>query len=301
MSVKETKFKLSELRYRRLFETNLDGVLLIDFKTGMIVDVNPYLVKMLGYSKHDFLEKHLWEVGVFKDIAASKENFATLQTKKYVRFENLPLETKYGEEVEVEFVANAYEVDKDNMIIQCNIRDITERVKNKLGLEQAQKLLIDANELSKIGGFSFDTKTFTQKWTIEVFRILEIDLTNEEPKVPKGLKYIAPEYKARANLAIERAIKYGEPYDQEWEIITAKGNHKWVHAIGKANLENGIIVSVSGSFQDITSRKLLEVENEWLASFPIFNPNPIIEIEKNKVIKYINPKAKEIFPDLAIK
>lgn len=122
----ENEAKSSELRYRRLFEAAHDGILLIDFITGMIIDVNPFLVHLLGYPKEDFLKKHLWEVGVFKDVAASKENFLTLQQKKYVRFEDLPLETKDGKRVDVEFVANAYDVD-GNTVIQCNIRDITER------------------------------------------------------------------------------------------------------------------------------------------------------------------------------
>jgi len=122
----EYQAEVSEVRYRRLFEAAKDGVFLVDFKTGMIIDVNPFLVDLLGYSKQEFLNKHLWEVGVFKDIAASKENFVTLQKKRYVRFEDLPLETKSGKKIDVEFVANAYEVDSTT-IIQCNIRDITGR------------------------------------------------------------------------------------------------------------------------------------------------------------------------------
>lgn len=114
----------SELRYRRLFETAKDGILLINFDTGMITDVNPFLIDLLGYSKVDFLEKHLWEVGAFKDVADSKENFAILQEKKYIRFEDLPLETQSGKKIQVEFVANAYTV-SDEMVIQCNIRDIS--------------------------------------------------------------------------------------------------------------------------------------------------------------------------------
>jgi PAS domain S-box-containing protein len=120
------KISISELRYRRLFETAQDGILLIDFKTGMILDVNQFLIDLLDYSKKDFLGKHLWQVGVFKDIAASKQNFLTLQKKRYVRFDDLPLETRKGKKIDVEFVANAYGVG-DVTIVQCNIRDITEQ------------------------------------------------------------------------------------------------------------------------------------------------------------------------------
>jgi PAS domain S-box-containing protein len=116
----------SELRYRRLFETAQDGILLVDFKTGMILDANQFLIDLLGYSKTDFLKKHLWDVGAFKDVVASKENFKTLQKKKYVRFEDLPIETKRGKKIEVEFVSNVYDVNGVKTI-QCNIRDITDR------------------------------------------------------------------------------------------------------------------------------------------------------------------------------
>lgn len=118
---------LSELRYRRLFETAQDGILLLNFQTGMIEDVNKFLIDMLGYTREEFLTKHVWEVGLFKNEEEQKENFAILQDKGYVRFENLPLETKDKRSIHVEFVANSYQVG-DVIVIQCNIRDITDRV-----------------------------------------------------------------------------------------------------------------------------------------------------------------------------
>lgn len=116
----------SEKRYRRLFETAQDGILIVDFETGQILDANQFLIDILGYSKADFLEKYLWEVGFFKDVVASKEKFLELQTKKYARFENLPLKTKEGKIAEVEFIANAYR-ENGIWVIQCNIRDISDR------------------------------------------------------------------------------------------------------------------------------------------------------------------------------
>ncbi|MBN1576242.1 MAG: PAS domain S-box protein [Chitinispirillaceae bacterium] len=122
----ETQLIESETRYRRLFESAKDGILILDADNGMVVDVNPFLTGLLGYSKEQFMGKNLWEVGVFKDIAASKASFIELQEKKYVRYENMPLETSDGRKIEVEFVSNLYLVDGEE-VIQCNIRDITER------------------------------------------------------------------------------------------------------------------------------------------------------------------------------
>ena len=76
----EPSLEISELRYRRLFETAQDGILILDAQTGTITDVNPYLIDMLGYSRDEFMDKELWEVGAFKDIKASKDAFETLHT-----------------------------------------------------------------------------------------------------------------------------------------------------------------------------------------------------------------------------
>jgi diguanylate cyclase (GGDEF)-like protein/PAS domain S-box-containing protein len=116
----------SELRYRRLFEAAQDGVLILNAITGMIDDVNPYLLKMLGYSREEFVKKKLWEVGAFKDVEASKDAFEALQDNEYIRYDNLPLKTKGGQLIQVEFVSNVYLVGEEK-VIQCNIRDITER------------------------------------------------------------------------------------------------------------------------------------------------------------------------------
>jgi PAS domain S-box-containing protein len=131
--------KESELRYRRLFEAALDGILLLNAETGMIEDVNPYLIKMLGYSREEFVEKKLWEVGAFKDVEASKVAFEALQIEKYIRYEDLPLKAKDGSLVDVEFVSNVYLVG-DEKVIQCNIRDITTR---KLAEEQIYLLNVN--------------------------------------------------------------------------------------------------------------------------------------------------------------
>jgi PAS domain S-box-containing protein len=121
----------SEKRYRRLFESAKDGILILEFESGKIVDVNPFLVKMLGYSKETFLEKHLWDISAFKHIDYSKQLYGELQNKEYIRYENIPLETHDEELINVEFVSNVYLVDNAK-VIQCNIRDITERVKEEL-------------------------------------------------------------------------------------------------------------------------------------------------------------------------
>jgi two-component system CheB/CheR fusion protein len=125
-----TELSISETRYRRLFESAKDGILILDAVTGMIRDVNPYLIEMLGYSKKQFFEKAIWEIGFFKDIVANRDKFLELQQKEFVRYENLPLETSDGHRINVEFISNVYSVDHYK-VIQCQIRDITKRSQAK--------------------------------------------------------------------------------------------------------------------------------------------------------------------------
>jgi PAS domain S-box-containing protein len=117
---------VSESRYRRLFETARDGILILDAATGLIEDVNPFLLDLVGYSREEYLGKELWEIGVFKDEKASKAAFLELQRTEYIRYEHIPLQTSSGGSVDVEFVSNVYLVD-EKKVIQCNIRDISER------------------------------------------------------------------------------------------------------------------------------------------------------------------------------
>ncbi len=136
----EESLKVSETRYRRLFESAQDGILILDAETGQISDVNPFLVEMLGYAREEFLGKQLWEIGPFKNIEAAKASFRELQGKGYVRHDDLPLEAKDGKPIAVEFVSNVYLVN-DYKVIQCNIRNITERKRIAEALQQAHNEL----------------------------------------------------------------------------------------------------------------------------------------------------------------
>jgi len=125
-AVRDRALRVSEARYRRIFETAQDGIFLLNSNTGQIEDVNPYLIKMLGYSRGELLGKKLWEVGAFADVAQSKEAFGELQGKGYVRYENLPLRTKAGASINVEVVANSYDCEGVH-VIQFNVHGVTDR------------------------------------------------------------------------------------------------------------------------------------------------------------------------------
>jgi PAS domain S-box-containing protein len=122
----EQALRSSELSYRRLFEAARDGILILDVDTGCINDVNPFLIDLLGFSRDELIGTPVWNLGPPKDVAANKAKFEELQEHGCIRYENMPLETKDGRHIAVEFVSNVYQAGDCN-VIQCNVRDITER------------------------------------------------------------------------------------------------------------------------------------------------------------------------------
>lgn len=192
--LKEANEKLqvsTETRYRHLFESAKDGILILDAETGKIIDVNPFLIELLGYSKDQFVEKAIWEIGFLKDVIANVDKFKELQQKEIIRYHNLPLETINGNRINVEFISNVYSVDGQK-VIQCFIRDITQQkqAEDKLtlseiryrGLFESAKdgiLVLDAEtgKIEEINPFLVDMLGFKEEklsekavWEVDFFK-----------------------------------------------------------------------------------------------------------------------------------
>ena len=204
----------SELRYRRLFETAQDGILILDFDTGLIKDANPFITNLLGYTREELIDKELWEIGAIIDKTLALTAFTTIQEKGYVRYENLPLRHKSGDIREVEFVSNAYHVG-GNKVIQCNIRDISERKK----LEE-------------------DNLKFQHSISVSLHEIIET-LANV---IVARDSYTAGHQKRVANLASAIAAKLNLP------LHTIEGIHlsALIHDIGKIAIPAEILTKPTG-------------------------------------------------------
>ena len=134
--LQQKNLQASEIRYRRLFEAARDGILILDAASRKITDLNPYMVELLGFSPAELLGKELWEIGLLKDAQSSQDAFQELEQKGYIRYEDLPLQTKDGRRREVEFVSNVY-LEGGHRVIQCNIRDVSERKRTEESTRKA--------------------------------------------------------------------------------------------------------------------------------------------------------------------
>jgi PAS domain S-box-containing protein len=190
----------SETRYRRLFETAQDGILILDEETGKIIDANTFILDLLGYPLEYFIGKRLWEVGFIKDKTIAQNAFTELKTSGYIRYEDLPLETKDGRSMDVEFISNVYPVNH-HKVIQCNIRDITVRKHAQAALSLAVRKL---NLLSSVT--RHDIKN--QILALDGF----LDLSKEDLGDPARMsEYIAKEKKIVETIAHQ--ISFTKDYE----------------------------------------------------------------------------------------
>lgn len=141
----EDRVRVSEIRYRRLFEAAYDGVLIVDPDTREIIEANPYMSRLLGYTHDEFIGKELYQIGLLKDQAASQEMVQNLEHTGQVRYDDLPLKTRDGKLQDVEVVANFYD-ENGRPVIQCNVRDITERKRSEA---HVRMLMAEVNHRAK--------------------------------------------------------------------------------------------------------------------------------------------------------
>jgi PAS domain S-box-containing protein len=122
----DAALKISELRYRHLFESATDGILVLDAASARITDANPRVCELLGYAHAELVGRELWQAGLFEDRDACTAAMHTLQRERYVRLEDVRLQTRQGRRIDVELVSSVYGK-APREVAQCNIRDITAR------------------------------------------------------------------------------------------------------------------------------------------------------------------------------
>ena len=248
----EQALRASELSYRRLFEAAQDGILILDADTGRINDVNPFLIKLLGFSRDEMAGKTVGELSPFKDIVSNQAMLQRLQENGYVRYHDLPLETKDGRKIAVEFVSNVYQAG-DKKVIQCNIRDITQFMQ----AEKASIRLASLVESSDDAIMGKDLNGIITSWNKGAGRIF--GYTAGEMVGTSILRLIPADRQDEENQILEK-IKRGESVEHFETLRKAKDGRLVNVLVTASPIKDaaGNVTGVSKVAHDITERKRAE-------------------------------------------
>jgi len=254
----EHRLKASEQRYRSLFETAQDGILILDLESERIIDANKYILDMIGQPLDAIVDKSLWELGFVEDRPLAEKAFSELKRNGYVRYENIPLKRINGEIVNVEFISNVYMVN-ETKIIQCNIRDITERKRSELKLATARQRLTEVYRLAHIGTYNWIIESDTVTWSKELYEISGRDPSLPPPSFKEQVRIYTPASWRSLTSSVAKAIATGEPFDLELDMVRPDGSIRKIDAIGNGERDaEGKVIEFQGLVQDITERRRLE-------------------------------------------
>jgi PAS domain S-box-containing protein len=288
----EEGLRVSEVRYRRLFEAAHDGVLILDPATRKITDANPFMTQLLGYSHEQLVGKELFEIGLLQDEAASQEMFRKLKRQHEVRYEDLPLESKTGRHQEVEVVANLYQED-GHSVIQCNVRDITARkITEKELLEKARLL-----DLSHDAIIVRDMKGHVRYWNHGAEELYGWSRQEAMGKISNVL------LKTEYPLPLKRMVTELHRTDR-WvgELVHTNRAGRRITVLARKTLDRdskGCPQAVLENITDFTERK--QAEEVLLRSEALFAalveqaPVGVYVVDGQLRLQQVNPRAQPVF------
>jgi PAS domain S-box-containing protein len=241
--------RASEIRYRRLFEAARDGILILDVNTGQISDVNPFLMDLLRFSRDEMMGKTVGELSPFKDMESNKIMLQRLQKDGYVRYEDLPLETKDGRMIAVEFVSNVYH-SGDVDVIQCNIRDITARKQGEKTLSFLGAIVKSSDD-AIIGNELNGIITSWNKGAQKIFGYAADEILGT------SIMRLIPANRRDDENQLLRRIKNGESIDHFETLRQTKDGRLIEVSVTASPIKDAIgnVIGMSKVARDITERK----------------------------------------------
>jgi PAS domain S-box-containing protein len=286
----EEALQESEKRYRQLLDTLQEGIWVID-QDARTTFVNPRMAEMLGYTVEEMQGKHLFSFMDERGIEIAQRNLQRRQQGIAEQHDFEFLRQDGSRLFALLETSPIHDEDGNYVGAIAGIQDITERRQAEQAIQKSESLLTETQRMARVGGWELNLDTSEVVWTGEVYRIHEVP-TDFEPMLENALAFYDPEDRPLLEQAIQRASETGEPWDLELRFITAKGNRLWVRAIGNAERQDGRVVRLSGTFQDITERKqaeqaLRESEARW-RSVTETSPDHVMLLDRDLVIQFVN-------------
>ena len=258
----EEVLRVSDIRYRRLFESAKDGILVLDGDTAEITDVNPHMIEMLGYNYDELLGKKIYEVSPFKETEKTQTLIGELQTEGYIRYENLSFKTKQKKPIDVEFVSSAYSVD-GKKVIQCNLRDITGRKRAEEALGRSETKFHELFNDAPVGYFECDNRGRITSVNRTQLEMLGYPL--EEMVGQSAWRFVVEEDETR-HLILAKLAGVMPPSQGLERTYRRKDGATFPALIEDRLLRDsgGKIIGIRSTIQDITERKRMEQEKTLL-------------------------------------
>ncbi len=281
----------SEQQYRQLFESAKDGILMLDAESGKITDANPFILEMLAYSLDESIGKMLWEIGLFKDVASSKAAFRELQDNGYIRYEDLPLQTKDGRRIDVEFISNIYDVG-DHKVIQCNIRDITERLRAEAEVVWKTAFFETLARSSMDGILVVDSageKVLQNQRMIEMWKIPQA--LAEDPDDTSELQFVMNQTTDPGQFLDKVRYLYDHPEESALDEIATKQGTIFERYSAPVKDDTGVYYGRIWSFHDITERKAAQQQLQLRAQLLDNTADSILAHDLDGNLIYLNEAA----------
>jgi len=143
---------------------------------------------------------------------------------------------------------------------------LANRIENAVGhfhaeqeLERQNDLFRKAQDLADVGAWEYDAQREELTWTEQVYEIHDLSPTFD-PTPETAIGYYHPEDRGTMRDVFERAVEDGEPYDIEVRLLTDADEQCWVRTRGQPQLDDGEVIRIRGTVQDVTEQKQRERE-----------------------------------------
>lgn len=297
----QEEIRISEEKYRILYQESPVPKVIYDAKDLTILDVNNVAAQLYGYTREDFIGKTIYDLRIPEEHESVKEIFKKIKTLVgSADFGIFKHRKKDGTLLEVELFAHKFNFEGKEALIAV-YTDVTEKQQALKALQDREEKLLLAQSLAKIGNWDYDMASQKFTWSDEMFRIFEIDKrTFDLNNTGSLINFIDPEDQKKANAIRDEALATGNSFKTEYRITTKKGKKKVIEEVGYGERdEKGTLIRFFGTSQDITERKkaeeqIKESELKYRSFFENSMDGILLTVTDGAILA-ANPAACEIF------